>query len=604
MIRAGGISHPNEIIDKKVKAFYDYFHYSISRNRDVSKYDLENHLTLLEKIILRAQKFGSHPSSVWVIKHYLHSHSLLDRKNDRFSRKGKIAQKLKEIKTICSKEHKQIDFEQVVTLAEEAVTLFHEMLHKEANSYFQGILYNLIGVLGCEHDFEEHKDEIIYYSKLLAVEYLRAGFEIDELDGNNGVFNKILSTTIQPDPDNPLKAYVGFPITKRLEEKRGSKEFVKEVTNYLENRTFVEQFEGLYTIYNREYDGTFVYKIDNISVSGNKKLNVEFDEVTFFHPDNLGFDLSEWDKYEKEQLDAFIPDENGILASVDLAYKSLRKGGKVALYKIRNSLGLFHYRFGGRGHIQTNKVYVFKGKGARYSWEDKSVRGYNHFDEEVILMPNKSLSESVKKFIHSCDIILFRAFGTEFWDDEILYFWRYLERVFNDFDYDMKEKGRKIIKNTAKVFFLSEKSFLGNSLRLTIANILINSDKTVLSLSDETRLKMRRDRHFFDDIEKLRGLAQYDFWTELFGTYDSLESEVQYAKYKDFYGKVLNELYEQRNTILHQGDYCFSTIENLQLILPSLFKRFRTSLVKFANENPEICEPKALLEGLLVQHLD
>ena len=99
MVRVGAIFHPNKIVDEKVKAFYDYLHYSLSRRRDITTFTLENHYTIIDRLRKRIGEFLGHKSTKAVIRHYLENHQLLNTKKDRIIRAEKPEKLVKQIQT-------------------------------------------------------------------------------------------------------------------------------------------------------------------------------------------------------------------------------------------------------------------------------------------------------------------------------------------------------------------------------------------------------------------------------------------------------------------------------------------------------------------------
>jgi len=99
----GTISHPEPIVDRKVKHFYDHLRYLASPNRDLVSYPLENHLHLLERIQFKLNSPVLYPSSVKVIGKYFNSNLLFHTGSDFFSRKGKAKALISILKQANSK---------------------------------------------------------------------------------------------------------------------------------------------------------------------------------------------------------------------------------------------------------------------------------------------------------------------------------------------------------------------------------------------------------------------------------------------------------------------------------------------------------------------
>lgn len=596
MIRVGEISHPEEVIDKKAKLFYDYFHYCISNKRDFVTFNLESHLTILDCVIFRLDNFLGHSSTKTLITEYLNHHPLFDTKKDIIFKKENPKRLISEIRRVWQNKNKDI-----IQLREKIELLkkcLNDGIHKEANIYFKAILYNLIEILGDKHDFEFHKRKIIYYTHLLVAEFIREEFSLEDLER---IFSRILSNELIFDKENKKNVFFMFPLPEEIEQYRNTDEFIEKVESFLQNRTFREQFEGIYSIYDKVQKGDFLIRVDKVRISTkNTSLIFQIDNVDFLKYQNLTFNKTYWKEYELKKLEEFLDVKDSMIAKVNLNYKSLEKAHQTALFRVKNALGAFNFNFGRGGELFEEKFYVLSDYGGRYSWRDKSLKISWWKDEERIkVSPLLSVDEAVdcriKELLTKCDNVLFRAYSSKYWDDEILYYWRYLEAVFSI----AKIKAEKIITFVARILINSEVEYQKENLKDAIFNILNNSDSTVISSSiipQELRLELNDFDEF--DITQVKTLTNYDFILSLAEKYEKAYKSIDFIDCERYYHKSFKELYEQRNTILHQGMYCFSTIQSLQTYMPIFLKRIRNTIITFANQNPEIKSPTELIKQL------
>ena len=583
----GTISNPDPIVDGKVKHFYDYINYILSNNRNIISSSYVNHLSFLEGLTFRVDHNVYAPSTWKVINYYLNKNSLFNTKDDFYSRKGTIKKILGSLKTQANKKEKNEDFDKNLKI------IISELNGKdglEGKKYFKSILSEIIKMLQCDCPLNTHKSEIEYFTRLLIAEFFRVGFLKRDLDNSSGFLRRILSRRFFIEEDEN-DFYSDFPLSDEVESYRYTDKFKDKVEEYIESLTFTKQFEGLYLLFSKKNRGRFIFKITNIA-DDNTDLNIEFGDVKLFHRNSFIVNTDTWDEDFIDRFYKFTNEENTCLAEVNLIYKSIDNGKQEALRKVKETIDLLNYVAAGtkiktvsKGCVlETEICYILYEKGARFLFNhDKiSLSNYKLNDSLKTLYPKKFYNLPIKtqEIVKLNDKIFFRASTSNSWDDQVGYFWRYLESYFPD--KNQKVHGEKIISNLAYILLLKEFEIQKGRLEYTIYNILNNTSLEVLNLNI-SRLEVRTLTDNWSKtkkgFEKFKELSTYPFYTEKYQEYEKLESNLDYKKIREFYLISLWEVYEQRNMIFHQNISCPITLEKLIDLLPQILRRFRSLLI-------------------------
>jgi len=585
-MRVATISHPNEVIDKKVKYFYDEIQYLLSPNREFTIDPYENHLTLLEKILFRAQNdLLSHSSSLEVIKRHLQNF-LFDTKTDFYARKGKVKKLLSPLKGV----QKLADIDDNFTVHLEA--LIEELNDDEGLSgttYFKKNLHEIVVRLECSCSLEKHKEEIKYFTNLLVAEFLRVGFSEEDFTKSSRILNRILSKKIHINDGNESDFYSEFPLPEYIEKFRGTNEFRERVEGFLDNRTFSQQFEGLYTIFCKQKKGRFLFKINNIWTK-NENFHFTHNEVSLFTHDRLVVDKTTWEDYFVSKFDEFINEENTCLAETTLFYRSDARARQLAMLRIRGALDFLNYvervenKPGNGGILETSTSFILFEQAVNGQW-NRDVIELSSFPEVKETLYPKGFTflpeETQRKFIQN-DKVLFRISSTAFWDEQVSLYWRYIESFFSI-------DGEKIISYVSKILLLRELDIRRMKLGDTMSNILMNL-ATNHMLEPHSKIMAVVDRCFKgkEDHSVLKEYSTYPFFVDKCTEYENVESDIDFYAAKSFYQSLLWQTYEQRNAIFHQSIFCTLTIQKLREYLPSLVWRFRQILMEKLIDNPSL----------------
>ena len=597
----GTISHPNPIIDRKVKHFYDHLRYLASPNKNLVTCPLENHLHLLERIQFKLNNPVLYPSSVRVIEKYFNSNPLFHTGSDFFSRKAKIRALISVLKGANSKS--TIDESFRSTFKALVVELNGE---KELNGdkYFLSILNELTKSLNSKTTIEEEKHKIEYFSNLFLSEFLRSRFHVDDFAGFRGIMSKILSKRVEIYDGIESDLYSAFPLPHDIESQRNEDGFKKTVETFLNNRTFAQQFKGFHTELNTEKEAEFLFKIYNV-VEKNPEFHFEHNTVELFHQNCLNVNMSTWDEDYIDSFKKFTEEKDTILAKVKIKYKSQKLAAQAAILKIREAIDFLNFVSKDKKKnytgaiLGTNQYYLIfnGGESIRGVWQDDKIHSVDFNIQPVVefLYPKgfKKLNTGLQEIFHRNDKVLFRARNTNYWDEKVNNYWRFLDGIFG---YGLEKiSGSEVIKKATNIILISEKNFSKERLRYTITNALNNSDTETIKLTIKPApLAYKTDQIYKGkgDILELEGISDYPFINENFKKYK--KDEVDYLSAYNFYSTLLWETYEQRNFAFHQNNFCFSTVDKLVKILPTVINRLREVIVNELISNRELSIQEAI----------
>jgi len=471
---------------------------------------------------------------------------------------------------------------------------------KELNGdkYFLSILNELTKFLNSEKTIEEEKYKIEYFSNLFISEFLRSGFHVDDFAGFQGIMKKILSKQVELYDGTESDLYSAFPLPPEIESQRNEVGFKKTVEVFLSNRTFVQQFKGFHTQFNTEKTAELLFKIFNVS-ERDSSFHFEHNSVELLHQNCLDVNMSTWDSDYIDNFKKFTEEKDTLLAKVKITYKSQKLASQTAMLKIREAIDFLNFvskdkkkNYNG-AILATNRYYIiFKGgESGREVWQNDKVHSINFSIQPVMdfLYPKgfQKLNTRLKEVFLQNDKVLFRARTTNFWDEKVNNYWRFLDGIFG---HGLEKiRGSEIIKKATNIILLSEKDFSQTRLGYTITNALHNSDAKIIKLKMKPAPLAGKIDQIYNgkgDILELEGISDYPFINEKFEAYK--KNEVNYLKAYNFYSTLLLETYEQRNFAFHQNSFCFSTVEKLVKILPTVINRLREAIVNELISNKEL----------------
>ena len=307
MINLHQITHDNKLVAEKVNFFSDYFTY-VKNNIGKSFFlPLENHLSIIEKIIFQIET--NPKNNIKYINNYINNPLL--RKNNKYFKQYK---NYNQIINYFSKYNKTENKKDWIKNNPDFLKSLKRFKTELKKIMFKKALKEIISFLKCPHKLTYHINDIIYNTNILVSELILNSDAKDDIN----IFSKILSKDLET-----------FPFPKNIKTK-------KNKTLFLKNLTFDEQLNGIYNWFKEKgVNEYFIFKA--FDVDAEKDFKFKYNDVTFYSLNHQK--LTKLKKLiNKEFFKDFFDDNNAIIASVRVKYSNNSYGKLLALNKINNAI--------------------------------------------------------------------------------------------------------------------------------------------------------------------------------------------------------------------------------------------------------------------------
>lgn len=555
------ITHQDKIVEEKVNFFADYFNYANSQSEKSDNLDIENYLSLIEKMIFQLntnlEKCNKYIDS------YL-SHPLLHKDNayfrqyrnylvvnelfENYKKEGKPTNKIKWIKD-------NPNFK--ISLVRFSVELKKFMFKKSLKS--------IISYLKCTHSLSHHKAQIIHHTHILTSEFLYANWSKEDVAET---FRKIITSDVN-----------SFPFPKSL-IKENKDNLLNAKQHYVENRTFDMQFEGIFN-YLRQRDKSvyYIYRIYNIQAY--KGFRFKYSQVTFYEPTHPKLKNLRTEIKEAFLSSKFFDRRDMIIAAVKIRTKSKYIGEQLALKIIREELAYLDLKCNTNTLLEPFSYLTTEDfKKLSSKWRQKE----NTF----------SILEQNKKIFENNPFFILKEAGKEcrnhFLKYEFLYikaqtsrnpedYWHYFETLFKI----CKQDTGNIINIISDVLLLSADQNEKVLIKLYIYNSFGNSSAEYMNMRPAEFHKLRSKG--LDAIDLISKNTRHPFLSHLS---NKKNKSVSKQNLRSYYSRLLWECYAQRNSMIHNNEQNEKTLISIYLKLPSLVSRFRDTLIKTMKENNQL----------------
>ena len=442
---------------------------------------------------------------------------------------------------------------------------------------FKKSLKEIISYLKCIHNISKHQNDLIHHTNILVSEFLLTNRAKDDIIET---FTRIIPRDIN-----------NFPFPKSF-LKENINSLIKAKKEYIENRTFDQQFEGILH-FAKETKKTeyFVFRIYNIKAG--KAFSFKYDQVTFYHPDYKKLkDLKIEIKQSPFSKDFFLK-EDMILATVKVNASSKRIAEQIAINTIKRELEFLDYKCQANSLFESHSYVVttdFKNLSSKWSrkenshtiseWNKKSLE-YNPF-----LLLKKANKECKEHFLNY-EYLYVKAQISRNPED----YWHYFETLLKI------NSGNtvNIINIISSILVLSSQENEKYLIENYLINSIINSSANQLNISQEQYIKIRPSRKF--DLQKIENEIKHPFIKYL---YEKKKMMADNKYLKSYYTRILWDCYSQRNSVMHNYQRNEKGLILIDSKLPKLTLRFRETLINSMLENKELTFEK-LVERLILK---
>ena len=192
MRRLAALTNPNKKTEDKANFFVDYFHFYFYSAGKFIETELENPLSLVEKIIFQIEANKNKNRTEYISNYLMHAYFKKDIFLKKFDTYKPLKHLIKQFLGLRQIDKQTTIKEQNSWLKSTKGFLPQLMLFRNEleNSMFQKTLDVIINYLLCDHELEKHSNGIKYLTKILVTELILSGKSQDQI---SNLFNRILS---------------------------------------------------------------------------------------------------------------------------------------------------------------------------------------------------------------------------------------------------------------------------------------------------------------------------------------------------------------------------------------------------------------------------
>ncbi|MGB0869981.1 MAG: hypothetical protein ACPGSD_10320 [Flavobacteriales bacterium] len=553
MIYLNNFIHPDKNIQGKINFFADYFYYSASQSADNDFHDIENYLSLFDKIIFQIET--NIEKCIHYINRYL-EHPLLKNSDDKMNKFGDYSTVIKFLI-----QYNRIRLGERVSWIKENPN-FLEALKKYRielkNNMFNQCVDELLSYIKCPHSINDHQKDIIHYTNILVSSFLLNGYTKEDL---KYIFLKVFSKDIRM-----------FPFTESFNE-RHKENLNENKMLFLENITLDQQFDALKDIFHEPSNYEFlIFRIFNIRFKNKTKF--QYNKVTFYHPEHQDLKGLNFQIRSRKECEDFMTKKEMVIAKVQVEYKSHKVAEKTAIKTINEELVYLNNRCNSFGvldgfyHFSTFDFQVFfplwKIGANNYTIDDAKIDNLNNNSYSSL----NDYDTVCSRFFLSLEYLFQFTEGS----NKPEQYWIYFEALFQGEEKNPKE----IIECISKI--LSKDGEGKSNIELYIINSIIHSSAKVLSISQSKMNEFRATNNF--DLNEIRKEVNHSFISFLFTKHRNISNTNSLNEKSENIKRILWDCYAQRNSIIHSNKSHDKSLIILELKLKQITNRFRYLLIE------------------------
>ena len=421
-----------------------------------------------------------------------------------------------------------------------------DLIDELEDHYLDDLLNNLLNLLQDEELVNNKLSELKYYTNLIISYFLLTGYSHVDLQESFFISNEGTS-------------HFGT-VSKNNQIEINSIEEIADYFRSLDSAT-MKDFTFYIPINGVEYKKTEVLTYNNVQFYPVKNDEIkELLEKTNEKYQNFHEDVSESQIFCKTTIKAFT-----LQAAKEKAYNSFKT--ELTYF---NSLNF-------NGSLQ-GKFFIGTEDGENYTnfyvshVPELGEFGINVFRNNPFELFRENSTEA-KERIKRFEPHFINALSEPTNEREMSSLWHYLEVLFFK---AMKQHGLKSFIST--ILLLDENNYnLKEQINFDFFELLKKERFWELGIKDFETHEQLKKKDNIDDGE-IRAEAQDEFLKLLIHLYDSFDPKNNLEKAKDYYYRIMDELYSVRNSFLHSGDVNALAITKLKYVTPYLVFRVRVLL--------------------------
>lgn len=545
------LDYKNDLLNEKVNFFWDYYDYFITMTGQVWYFELENPWSLVQKIIFQLD------SNIFLAHNYL---PLYFEKLLKYEKKylnifpdyRRIHLLLEEFKNITPQNPKKLPEyrkQWLIRNQSQLLTDFEDFNKDLRQRMLDNSVNGLISILKCLHPLIDHKEDIIFHTKIIGSECLLNKKERKEA---LRMFSYIVS-----------RDYRKFCYPKGIITLEQQKQYFEQKDF---NKTYQSIIDFIYVPTEVKY---IICKVETLLLG--KKHVFEFGGVTFYpknHPKLKK--VIEFVKRKKSLLvEEIYLKGNYSLAVVEvvpqelaLAIKSAKKKVDRALYFLNSTLDANH-AVDTKNFLYTSDFtwfgYTLSPRIKPIQLSDDDLYKLN--DNAYNFLRDKTFVSKDTFLQHEMEFIFARK------SSDIYGLWRYLEVLL----FDKTKETNKIKRYISNALLLTEKKYHKRIYSVYIKSALQSTEPDQLGVTTSEYQTFFSPKYSVLYPDNIKGL----FIKEAYLKSKQRFTIITKQKIFDYYFSILTEAYEQRNSIAHSGISQDRATTKLQFSLNLIVTRLR-----------------------------
>lgn len=456
---------------------------------------------------------------------------------------------------------------------------------------FEKIFMHLTSCLQCPHKLRAHKKEIESHTQILVSIFRMKGHSEKQVAG---YIDRILS-------NDRYK----FPFPLEIYSHNKDESFDRITEEFLNNRSFQKQFEGLKNLMINQENrtGYFIYAINQVAIDKKLKttLIVQVDKVTFISPfhttlKSLRKSVRSVDKEAHFKMYPLFFSKNKLLAYVKTQFedKSFTRHQASKIVKeelnllneylsfkmsLRDESFLFVEKIGSEHWSGTGSLAKFKLEhlqGIKLEWAKENPFELLR-DKEF---PGKNqLLHNEKTFIKAIQ------------EENASLFWQYIENLYwfqNGENEDIRSKVVTLLLKNQQRFIANMLLNIGRlffGLNMSKYSQEVTENKEILAKIG-SELGYQHNTSF--PIGKYKKFIKHNFLKSVISLYLQTKSKKNSIKWKEYYSDLILELQEFRNAELHSGQGNKYSRIKLRDLIPGVLNQARWLIVNTAIKNKKL----------------
>lgn len=400
-----------------------------------------------------------------------------------------------------------------------------------------------------------------------------------------------------------------FPLPLNILKEVQSESFIELRDNFLENRDFKNQFEGLKNILEAysTRKGYFIYPIAGIHLNDKqqKMFSVKFDKVTFISSKHqllkkLRISVHQNDKSEKiiAKLYPTFFKKGSVLSIIEMNYEKKKDTAIIAKEIVEKELSFLSTYF------NTTKLRVVRDDFLWASnfednlwWGNVEILGKranlcfpNEYQINDVL--DNPFSRLRKEEIKSSKAILFNewVFLKAFNQNDLSAYWLYIENLFWRKNLEKRVIKESFVNLSQSIIpdllneYNSSIAFLAYSFHVPEPEEMIGlTDNEAKEIFNSTKCE-KKDFNWKHYLPKLK----HDFFKDVVVNYLKLSSKKESLSWRNYFSNIAQELSDYRNSELHSGLINEFSRVKLNFILPDIMNLIRWEIIHSAEQNPTL----------------